>query len=231
MPGRKWTTHEDSLLRKLSLQENLSDTEISKVMDRSKNAILQRRKSVLGIDIRVHWTPQEDARLKELLTDTDKTLAEIGKLLNRSEHAVGRRKERLGLKDARGKFCKNDPKDIAQLVKFKMAGWTHEAIAKIFDTHPSYISNLLTANGFMHFCSAFENFQKKYSQWTELEVHHLRKCLKRGVSLQHIYFAFPHRSKNAIHFKIRQITRYWPSPAERAKRRRIREKWMSWRVY
>jgi len=231
MPGQKWSRQEDTLLKQLSLQENLSDAEISKVLPRSKTAIMHRRKKVLGIDIRVRWTEEEDAHLAKLLTDTDKTLAEIGNLLNRSEEAVGRRKERLGLMHPRGKLCKNAPADIAQLVKFKLAGWTHQAIAEVFQTHPSYISNLLTANGFMYFSSISQNAQKRYSEWTELEVHRLRECLKRGVLLQHIYFAFPHRSKNAIHFKIKQITRHWSSPAEQAERKRLREKHMEWRVY
>lgn len=230
MPGRRWNDQEDTLLKKLSLQ-NMSDMEIAKVMDRSKNAILQRRKYVLGIDIRVRWTAAEDARLAQLLISTDKTLSEIGKLLNRSEHAVGRRKERLGLKEARGKLCKNNALDIAQLIKFKMAGWTHEAIAKVFQTHPSYISNLLTANGFMYFCSNTQNARKAYSDWTEFETHRLRKGLKLGISLYEIYLQFPDRSRNEIHFKIREITRYWPSPAVRAKRKRQREKQLEWRVY
>lgn len=230
MPGRKWTNQEDTLLKQLSLQ-NMPDAEIAPLMRRSKNAIMQRRKYVLGIDIRVHWTSDEDAQLAQLLTDTDKTLSEIGRFLNRSEHAVGRRKERLGLKDARGKLCKNNPVHIAQLVKFKMAGWTHQAIAKVFDTETSYISNLLTANGYMHFCSTFQNARKKYSHWTEIEVHRLRKCLERDVPLLQIYRSFPHRSKNAIHFKIKQMTRYWLSPAELAERKRLREKSRKWRVY
>jgi len=228
---RKWSDKEDKFLKKLALQ-GMSDEEISKVMPRSKTAIMWRRKNVLGIDIRVRWTPHEDTRLAQLLVSTDKSLSEIGKLLNRSESAVERRKERLGLKRVPVKLSKNNPADIAQLVKFKLAGWTHEAIAEVFEVTISYISNLLTANGFLYFCSVSRNAQKRYLRWTELEEHRLRKCLKRGnLSLQQIYLEFPHRSKNAIHFKIKQIRRYWLSPAEEAERKRMREKHLKWRVY
>ena len=228
---RKWSDPEDTLLKKLVLHGNLSDAEISKIMPRSKDAIMRRRKYTLGIDKRVRWTADEDARLAQLLAG-EKSLSEIGKLLNRSEGAVERRKERLGLKRVPVKLSKHTPADIAQLVKFKLAGWTHKAIAQIFEVHTSCISNLLIANGFMYFCSVSRNARRSHSDWTELEAHRLRKCLKRGnLSLQQIYLEFPHKSKNAIHFKIKQITRYWLSPAEEAERKRLREKHMRWRVY
>ena len=187
---------------------------------------MQRRKYTLGVDMRVRWTADEDARLARLLAQ-GKSLSEIAKLINRTEGAVERRKERLGLKRIPVKLSRHNPVDIAQLVKFKLAGWTHEAIAEVFDVIPAYISNLLIANGYKYFCAV--NRPKTCPGWTEIESHWLRKCLKRGDSLQQIYSGFPHHSQLAIHAKIRQITRYWITPAKRAEQERMRKKQL--RVY
>ena len=224
-----WTPQEDALLIKL-VGQGKSDTEIEKLMPRSKNGIMQRRKYALGIDIRVRWTADENDHLKRLLSQ-GKDLAEIGKLLNRTARAVERQKERLGLKRIPVKISKDNPADIAQLVKFKMAGWTHEAIAEVFKVIPVYITNLLVANGFKGFCWLRADRPKRCSQWTEIELDCLRKSIKRGNSLQQIYLQFPHRSQNEIHVEIKQITRYWITPAEQAERKRLREKHMEWRVY
>ena len=228
---RKWSIQEDTLLKTLVVQ-GLSDPEIEKLMSRSKHGISHRRRSTLGVDMRRQWNPDEDARLARLLAQ-GKSLSEIGKLLNRTEGAVERRKERLGLKRVSVKLSKHNPADIAQLIKFKLAGWTHEAIAEVFDITAAYVSNLLIESGFKHFCGA--NRPKTYRLWTEIELHYLRKRLVSNNSrpsarngqdlskseLKQIYSELPHRSRHAIRAKIREITRYWITPQEQAERNKM----------
>ena len=216
---QKWTIQEDDILKKLVTQ-GLSDTEIGILMGRSKHSIMHRRKYTLGIDMCLQWTPNEDARLARLLAQ-GKSLSEIGKLLNRTESAVQGRKQRLGIKTAPIKLSKHNPADIAQLVKFKMMGWSHDAIAQVFDITAAYVSQLLTANGFKRFCAVAVS-HTTYRLWTEIELHSLRKCLVRGISLNQIYLEFPYRSQCAICKKIKQITRYWITPQEQAKRNEMR---------
>lgn len=225
----KWTPQEDALLKGLVMQGK-SDTEIaaSGLLDRSYHSIRYRRKDALRIDKREHWSLAEDARLKQLLSES-RTLKEIGRILKRSEGGVERRKERLGLKRIPVKLSKHNPADIAQLVKFKMADWTHEKIAKIFDVHASYISNLLTANGFEGFCEVRPDRRGSCPVWTELELHTLRKCLQKKTLLLEICRKLPRRCRHAIRQQARKMTRYWLSPAEQAERQRSRKKQL--RVY
>lgn len=185
------------------------------------------RDSIMGRH-KAKWTPQEDARLKQLLSES-RTLKEIGRILNRSEVGVQRRKECLGLKRIPVKFSRHDPADIAQLVKFKMAGWTHERIGNVFGTKTSYISNLLTVNGFKRFCEVRPDRSGSCPRWTELELNTLRKCLQRKTSLLEIYRKLPRRSRHAIRQQSRKMTRYWLSPAEQVERQRSRKKQL--RVY
>lgn len=220
-----WTNREEAHLKQLVLEAGKSDAEIAVLMGRSKPSIMHKRKYGLGIDQRVHWTPEEDDRLDRMLKTTDKSLAEIGKLLNRTEGAIQRRKERLGLKRIPVKLQVNNPADIAQLVKFKLAGWTHEAIAEVFGVHATYISNLLLRNGYKRFCQVKPKSRKR-PLWTELEIHQLRKYIRRGYSDERIQIELPGRSLSAIGSMRRKITKHY-LPKEARKLRERRRRW--WR--
>lgn len=226
---RHWTNKESQRLRTLALAGK-SDAEIALLLGRSKCSVFQHRKYALGIDIRKHWTPEEDTRLERLLTTTDKSLSEIGKLMGRGRGSIERRKERLGIRRVPFRLDKFNPAHVAQLIKFKMAGWTQAQIAEVLELKcPGQISNVLRSLGFDRFCACVG--EKKQQQWGEAELHRLRKCLRKGISRAEIYREFSYRSPSSVSSKIRKITKYWPSPAERAERQRLRENHMKWRVY
>lgn len=226
---RHWTNKEIQRLRKL-VDAGKSDAEIALLLGRSKCSVFHYRKYVLGIDIRKHWTPEEDTRLKRLLTTTDKSLSEIAKLMGRGRGSIERRKERLGIRRVPFKLDRFNPSHVAQLLKFKMAGWTLEQIADAWGIkYAGQISNVLRSHGFDRFCACVG--EKEHQRWSEIESHLLRKYLKKRMPLTRIYAEFPHRSPSSISSKARRITKYWLSPAERAERQRLRENHMKWRVY
>lgn len=228
--GKKlWTNKEVARLRKL-VKAGKSDEDIALLLGRSKCSVFHKRKYSLRIDIRKHWTDAEDARLKVLLTTTDKPISEIAKQMNRTESSIERRKERLGIRRVEFNLDKHSPIHVAQLVKFKLAGWTHKEIADVWGIRfDSQISNVLRFHGFHRFCACVG--KKEQQLWSEVETHLLRKYLKKGMSLSKIYRKFPHRSPSSIGSKARAITKHWRSIEERMEDQKRREKWMKWRVY
>ena len=72
---------------------------------------------------------------------------------------------------------------------------------------------------------------KRYSIWSEWELHRLRRYCKRNYPLDRIAIYFPNRTRRDVQQRIWKMTRFWQSPEERAIRKRYREKWMQWRVY
>ena len=226
---RYWSDEEDERLCQLAVAGK-PDAEIASILGRSKQAVLMRRTHTHGIHIRKHWTDEEDARLKELLTTTDKPLSEIANILGRSESGTEHRKERLGIRRVPFRLDKFNPMHIAQLIKFKMAGWTQLKIAEAWGIkNSSQISRVLQSHGFHRLFACVG--EKNQQRWSEVELHYLRKCLKKGMPFSEVYRQFSHRSPSSVNSKAREITKHWLSPAEKAKRRQQRENHMKWRVY
>ena len=223
-----WTNKELQRLEDL-VHAGKSDEEIALLLGRSKCSVFQYRKYRLKMDIRKHWSDTEDARLKRLLTKTDHSLSEIARLMNRTESSIERRKERLGIRRVPFKLDKLNPMHVAQLIKFKMAGWTHAQIAEVWGIqNPSQISSVLRFHGLHRFCACVG--EKKQRRWSELELHLLRKYLKKGVLRSEIYRKFPNRSPSSIASQARRITKHWLSAEEIAERTALRKKHMKWRV-
>ena len=189
-----------------------SDAEISAILNRSKVAIQNRRKNMLGIHFRKHWKADEEERLRQLLTETDKPLTEIAELMDRTVKSIERRKERLKIHRIPFKLEKHNPAHVAEVIKFKMAGWTHEAIAEAFGVKTSsQISHVLITNGYHRFCPVVG--EKTLVRWTEGERDVLRECLKKEMGLQAIQEHLPNRSISSIKGQLKRIKETPDEPA------------------
>ena len=136
------------------------------------------------------WTGIEITRLKNLV-DEGRTNAEIAADLGRSFLAVLDKKRRLGLCTQQQKLAWNDPKLLAEIIKFKMAGWRQADIAKAYDVSEMSITHVLCRNGFGGFLRIAP---KKLRKWSEFELAGLRRYVKKGYSFERICSHFPRRT-------------------------------------
>ena len=109
----------------------------------------------LDVQKRKRWTPEEDLKLKRYFDFGCYTSAEIAEKLGRKKSAVDARKNKLGL--TKIKLSAKNPSDVAQILKFRLAGWTQKEIGKVFGVTHSYISEILRLNGFCHFVKSIRN--------------------------------------------------------------------------
>lgn len=203
--NRRWTNKEIERVREL-VGAGKEDEEIGAILGRTKHAVFNVRKYKLGIHIRQHWSAAEETRLEQLLTTTDKPLSEIAMLMNRTAGSIERRKEKLGIRRVPFKLDKLNPSHVAQLIKFKMAGWTQEKIAEVWGIkNPAQISNVLRHHEFYRFYACVG--KKAYCRWREDELDFLWKCIKKGLSREAIYKEFPHRSPSSVGSKVRRLIR------------------------
>ena len=166
---------------------------------------------------RKRWTPEEDLKLKRYFDFGCYTSAEIAEKLGRKKSAVDTRKNKLGL--TRIRLSAKNPSDVAQILKFRLAGWTQKEIGKVFGVTHSYISEILRLNGFCHFRKKYPKRKRYKNTWTEVELAILRKYLLRGYTTAEIQQErLPHRSLQAIYQKRAEMTRHWPTPEQRAAR-------------
>lgn len=170
---------------------------------------------------RKYWTPAEELELKRLV-ELRKSPTEIAEKLDRTPDAINVRKSKLGI--ITGLSARN-PADVAQIVKFKMLGWTQDEIGEVFGVTGAYISLILNTAGFKKFCWSHGKPQGKRRVWTELEIHLLRKYVNRGYSDAQIQAIWPYRTLNAIQGKRLQVTKYWLPKAETERRKRYRRWW------
>ena len=199
---KRWTAEEDKHLLK-HVEAGVDKTDIGAILGRSAVSVAQRKKR-LGIHERKHWTAAEDDRLRQLLTETDLPLADIAKRMDRTANSIERRKERLKIHRKPFKLYTTDPAHVAQIVKFKMAGWTHQKIAEAFEfKHFSRISHILLKNGYHRFCVVHSD--KTYVRWTEDDREVIRKCLKKRMKLCDIQRHLPNRSIPSINGQINQM--------------------------
>lgn len=164
------------------------------------------------------WTPAEDMELKRYFSFGCYTSAEIAEKLGRKKSAIDARKNKLGL--TRTKVSAQNPSDVAQILKFRLAGWTQKEIGKVFGVTHAYISEILRVNGFHRFCCHTpKKGRRNKMAWTEVELSILRKYLLREFTTAEIQQKWlPHRSLHAIYQKRAEMTRHWPTPEQRAER-------------
>ena len=161
---------------------------------------------------RKKWTLGEDLELKRYVSIGCYTAAEIAEKLRRSKGAVDARKHKLGLAEI--KFSAKDPATVAQILKFRLAGWTQREIGKVFGVSPAYISIVLCENGFRHFCKIRPQQMLYRNSWTDTELSLLRKCLAQGKTTVEIQAEeLPHRSLHAIS-RIRSKVKRWVPPGK-----------------
>ena len=207
---QRWTNKEIERVREL-VGAGKEDDEIGAILGRTKQAVFNVRKYKLGIHIRQHWSAAEEARLEQLLTTTDKPLSEIARLMDRTEGSIERRKEHLGIRRVPFKLDKLNPSHVAQLIKFKMMGWTQEKIAVVWGIkNPAQISNVLRHHGLYRFYACVG--EKGYQRWSNVELYLLRKCVQKGLSRKEICKEFPHRSPSAVSSKVRRLIKEGVSP-------------------
>ena len=174
----------------------------------------------------VKWTPDEDRTLRRLVA-AGNTAAAIAKVLTRRTiGAIHNRRTVLGIHCPR-KFPLRDPRYMAAVVKFKMAGWTHAAIAEVHDCSPSEISAILCRNGLHRFRWVRRKHKKPRDWWSEVEEALLRKYLQRGVPLKWICLEFPHRSAASVRGKAARIMQYWLPRETQAKWEHHHRRWVN----
>lgn len=174
---------------------------------------------------RKRWTPEEDLELQRYVSFGCYTSAEIAEKLGRKKSAVDARKNKLGLRSIR--LSARNPSDVAQILKFRMVGWTQKAIGEVFGVTHSYISDILRQRGFLQFCRQTPKKKRYKNTWTEVELALLRKYLRRGYTTVEIHEALPHRTLYAISQKRAQMTRYWLPKETRERDQRQQRRWVN----
>lgn len=201
---RKWTTHEDRLLKKL-VDDGKNSTQISTILGRTKGSI-QHRKHVLGLcNHQRLWTADNDAELTDLVGE-GKTSETISKQIGRTKIAVEKRRNLLRIPPV-VKISQNNPPHLAELIKFRLLGWTVARIAEVFGVTEAYISQIMVKNGFKRF-GCIRKKHTNYQLWDEVETALLRKYLESGYSHERIQQELPHRSITSIKRKAYHITRF-----------------------
>lgn len=153
------------------------------------------------------------------------TSAEIAEKLGRQRSAVDARKDKLGIRSIR--LSARNPSDVAQILKFRMAGWTQKAIGEVFGVTHSYISDILRQNGFLRFFRQTPKKKRYKNSWTEVELALVRKYLRRGYTTVEIREALPHRSIHAIYRQRSKIKRYYLPKETRERDQRQQRRWVN----
>lgn len=59
---------------------------------------------------------------------------------------------------------------------------------------------------------------KEKKRWSDVEIELLRKDLKRGIRGGQLYERHSQRTPRAVDKKVYQLTQFWPTPQETARR-------------
>ena len=161
------------------------------------------------------WMPVEDEILRILVAE-GLTVSQMTKILvSRTHKSIIFRKKKLGLYTPR-KLSSQNPLHVAEIVKFKMAGWNLKEIAHVYGCSVSRISKVLTDNGikgFMRGCRKRTNPCSQHTNpcrlWTSVELRCLRACLNSGYCLKRIYSEIPQRTSSSIRGQISRMKRCW----------------------
>ena len=167
------------------------------------------------------WSETEKARLKQLALDRVET-KEIARILKRTNIAVQMAKVRYGYYTP-VLFSPDNPLHLAEIIKFKMAGWSLERIAEVYGCCQPHISDLLIKNGFRYFARS-KRKSATSQRWNEFDEVLLRRLLKRRLSLERIRNHFPNRTAQAVRMKSEKMTRHWITPEQQEERKQMRSK-------
>ena len=217
----KWNSADKQFLMKLVDMEK-THSEIADIFGCSQSTV-SRKLRRLGIRASRYWTPEEEAKLKQLIISEKKTTAQIAKILGRTAYAVSNKRIALGI-DALATLSAKNPLHLAEVIKFRMAGWTLERIAEVYGVDVSCVSYVLCQNGFKGRWWVRRKHTKKRKRWSEVELAIVRKYVIKGLSPEEIQLKLQHRSVAAIRKKVMDMTRYWPTPEQEAEQEAERER-------
>ena len=85
----------------------------------------------------IRWTSLEIKRLTQLVHE-GKANRQIAEILERSLNSIIGQRRRLRLITKPHKLNHRDPKLIAQVIKFRMAGWQSKEVAEIFGVKTAF---------------------------------------------------------------------------------------------
>ena len=209
-PGQRWTGAETRRLKALTRQDK-TIKEIAKILGRSKTTVSEKRRE-LGIHTTLyrHWTPKEVQQLKVLVAEGETSVA-IAEVIGRTKQSVDSKRSQLGI-DTPSKLSVTNPLHVAELVKFRMAEWTLDRIAKVYGVTESYISILLCQNGYKGFKCQPPKPKNPYRYWCETEVSRLRRYLDKEMTYEEIHAKLPDRTLAAIKSKVKSLAKAPPAP-------------------
>ena len=216
----KWTSADKQFLMKL-VDMGKTHAEIADIFSISQSTV-SRKLRRLGIRASRYWTPEDEAKLKQLISEK-KTTPQIAKILGRTEYAVNNKRIALGI-DALATLSAKNLLHLAEIIKFRMAGWTLERIAEVYGVDLSCVSYVLCQNGFKGRWWVRKKHPQKRKRWSEVELAIVRKYVIKGLSPEEIQLKLQHRSVAAIRKKVMDMTRYWPTPEQEAERERLNRK-------
>ena len=183
----------------------------------------------------IKWTPLERKHLTQLVHE-GKTNRQIAEILERSVKSITGQRRLLRLITMPNKLNRRDSKLIAQLIKFRMAGWQSKDIAKIFDVKYFTLIKVFQEMGLSKRLTCKKPFTKPYLHWTDIEMARLRKLCGHfhmlGFTNQHyekLARHFPNRTRSAVRQRANAMMRYWITPEQIRERQRARKKQL--RVY
>lgn len=138
----KWASADKQFLKKL-VDMGKTHSEIAEIFGCSQSAV-SRKLQRLGIRVKRYWTIEEETKLKRLVSEK-KTTPQIAKILGRTAYAVSNKRIALGI-DALYKLSAKNPLHLAEIIKFRMAGWTLERIAEVYGVDKACVSYVLCQN-------------------------------------------------------------------------------------
>ena len=157
---------------------------------------------------RKEWTDDEVAYLQELVI-ARRSAKHIARLLGRTYCSVQSKKSSMNMKKP-AILSANNPSNVAEIVKFRMAGWKLREIARIFKCDVVLILRILKSSGFDRFIKANRQFEtENYRRWDEIDLALMRNYCKKGYSFDFLCAQFPDRSVTAVRYRIQKMTKYW----------------------
>ena len=119
--------------------------------------------------------------------------------------------------------CKNwTHAEITQLKRLASKGKNNRQIAEILGKTDDAIRGRKFKLGIT---------SKRYSIWSEWELHRLRRYCKRNYPLDRIATYFPNRTRREVQERIWRMTRYWMTPEQQEERRLLKKREWQLRVW
>ena len=146
------------------------------------------------------WTPEEDARLAKCVADGMMTKDIAPLLPNRGFYAIAKRRARQKLKGASRLFPHDDPATVAQIVKFRMAGWRLADIEAVTRVNRARLSRLVTRTG-IKLPPVIRMPATNKNRWTPLEIDRLQSFLEDEIPVETFSVLFANRTPAAVRKK------------------------------